>query len=152
MKHRLSLCFRHARFCSVFARASSRFGAISGENPDFSLFFSLATDLRLLSSRSSGDTNHDKPGQRSPRNRPTHKPGRRTENARGGRRHGRTIGARPSDIKTGKGWRLPISCKMRTKGSFMRCYATVKSGAQGGVREVDRGAVEDIERRGLLFV
>ena len=34
----------------------------------------------------------------------------------------------------------------------MRCNATAKSGAQGGVREVDRGAVEDIERRGLLFV
>lgn len=25
-------------------------------------------------------------------------------------------------------------------------------GAEGGVREVDRGAVEDIERRELLFV
>ena len=48
MKHRLSLCFRHARFCRVFARSSSRFGAISGENSDFSLFSSLATDLRLF--------------------------------------------------------------------------------------------------------
>ena len=28
MKHRLSLCFRHARFCRVFARALSRFYAI----------------------------------------------------------------------------------------------------------------------------
>ena len=92
MKHRLSLCFRHARFCRVFARSSSRIYAISSENPDFCLPSPLTTDLRLSSSRGSGGTSHDKPRRRSTRNRPARKPGRRAENARGGRRYGEQPG------------------------------------------------------------
>lgn len=55
--------------------------------------------------------------------------------------------------KAGMGGDLRFGCKTRMRGGFyvLLCIGDTR-GAEGGVREVDRGAVEDIERRGLLFV
>ena len=72
----------------------------------------------------------------------------------GGRRNGRTAGARPPGIKTSAGRRHPIRTQDEDERWFL-CAAVPWRYAgrrRGGVREADRGAVEDIGRRALLFV
>ena len=102
--------------------------------------------------RSSGDANRDKPGQRSPRNRPTRNPGRQAKK-RAGREKAWEQPARGRQAKkAGMGGDLLFGCKTRMKGSF---YALLCNGETRGTRkrrEFTRGAVEDIERRELLFV
>ena len=52
--------------------------------------------------------------------------------------------ARPSGKKAGMGGDLRFGCKTRMRGGFyvLLCIGDTR-GAEGGVREVDRGAVED---------
>ena len=110
-----------------------------------------------MSSRGSGDTSHGKLRKRSTRNRQTRDPGRRAGNARGGRRHGGIAGARLSGKKT-QTWAAIVNF-MQDKNE-RRFYALLRHGDTRGAekkrggeaREVDRGAVEDIERREFLFV
>ena len=125
-----STCLILLCFCPILVAFLRDFG----RKYWFCLFFSLTTDLRLLSSRGSGDAIRDKPEQHSTRNRPTRDPGRRAENARGGRRHGGIAGARPSGIKTGMGGDCQFD--LRREWEAVLCAAVQRRNARrtGGVR------------------
>ena len=103
--------------------------------------------------RSSGDANRDKPGQHPTHNKPTRNPGRQAKKRAGWEKAWGAARARLSGKKAGMGGDLRFGCKTRMRGGFyvLLCLGDTR-GAEGGVREVDRGAVEDIERRELLFV
>ena len=74
------------------------------------------------------------------------------KNARGGRRHGSSPRAAVRH-KSRHGRRPPIWMQDEDERWFyvLLCLGDTRA-QRGGVREVGRGAVEDIERRELLFV
>lgn len=151
MKHRLSLCFRHARFCCVFARDWLRIYAISGENPDFACF-SHSQPISDFCPRAAAVT-HAATSRGNARpaidRRTNPKDERKTRGV--GEGMGSSLRAAVRH-KSRHGRRPPVWMQDEDEKRFHALQCNGEARGARKRREFTRGAVEDIERRGLLFV